>query len=208
MIGYGAFAAAASAPTRVAPDTYAAFVTNVAGRSPSRRVAFGLGGPVDLGRYMDEVNAQAQAFDAWVSDLWTNPEGDDRISQGFFGAWNTYMNADPPTKDSRGRPLGWRAFYREYRGWLLPDYLDNWIFGTGEELWDQTEAFEDHMIHLYDWVVEEGGKPPLDRPSRKYQPPPPDKTIEGKVEGALKWVGIIGLVAAVGYVIHGFRKGD
>ncbi len=212
MSHYGVFIKAAGmythAAPNAAPDTYAAFVSAAVGRERPRSASFGEGDPVDLARYMDQVNKDVNAFDAWVTETRKQPTETDRLSQGFFGSWLDFYASDPPTRDTNGKPLGWRAFYREYRGWLLPDYLDNWIFGDGEALWDQTEAYEEQLIRYYDWAVDEGGEPPIARPQLKYQPPPAGSTIEGKVEAALKWVGVIGLIAAAGYLLHALpRKG-
>ena len=194
-------------------DTFAAFVLS-ATPPPSPRVTFGSRGDgfdwLALGRYMDEVNTQAHAFDAWVGEVATaKPSGSDRLSGGFFSLWNSFMNATPPHRDSRGRHYGWRAYYRSRRGLLVPDVLSNWIFDDSP-LWDQTEAYEAELIRLYDMAVAEGGSPPGKRPQPKYQPPPPEETIEGQVRTALTWVGIVGLIAAVGYVLHGLplQKGS
>lgn len=168
--------------------------------------ALGGSGPIDLGRYMDEVNQEIDTFDVWIYSIEKDVSKGGNLSTGFFGEWGTFLYTSPPSKDSRGRPFGWRTFYAEYRGWLLPDYLDNWVFGTGEELWDQTEAFENNLIRFYDWAVEAKANPPMKRPEHKYQPPPPEKTIEGKAWQAAQWVGIIGAVAAAGYLIHSIRK--
>lgn len=154
----------------------------------------------DLGDYLDEVDAQANAFDVWVRYLEDHP-GQDQCSQGFFGGWQTYINAPEPGHYDTGQPYGWRAFYAAHRG-----ILDR-LFGSDEPVWIQTELYEDELIRWYDAAIACGASPPMARPTPAHQPPPPDETTQGQIATGLKWAAAIGLIAAVGYALRGIPRG-
>ncbi|MEQ9323034.1 MAG: hypothetical protein RIF41_27960 [Polyangiaceae bacterium] len=157
------------------------------------------GGTVwSLGDYMDEVDRQFTAFDAWVRALEQDPgPATDHLSQGFFLRWHLLMDASPwllePTSH---RPSGWRAFYAEHRGFLIRVWSD-------EPLWALTERFEDELVRQWDWAIECGATPPIARPLWGHQPPPPEKTAAGKAEKVLGWVAVIAAIAAAGYALRG-----
>jgi hypothetical protein len=169
------------------------------GCASSPWAAVGAGTVTELGRYFDEIDDQITTMDGWVRGMEQDGEGGEQLGQGFFGTWATFMEADPwylnPTNN---RPSGWRAFLRDYESLLTK-------LTTDDPVWAMLEAFEDELVRLWDWANGAGSKPPIPRPKRGFQPPPPSDTWEGKLEGAIQVAAGIGLLFGVGYVIRGIR---
>ncbi len=188
-------------------DPYLTFAQALQRSHGARRdVRFGQGwinhkSPYMLGQYMDEVDQQVIALDAHMRNLEHNPSPTDRCSQGLFGAWNQFVNAPEASRTDTGQPYGWRAYYADNRGLLT-------LIFTDDPLWADTEAFEDELIRFWDWAAECGGPPPVDRPERKHQPPPPSETPEGQIKSAVKAVIVVAAIWGVAQVLQALPKGN
>lgn len=155
----------------------------------------------DLGDYLDEIDAEVNAFDVFVRQLEAAPSGADSCSHGLFIGWNQYVNAPEAGTYDTGEVYGWRAFYVANRGVL--DRILHWDDPT----WVRAELYEEELIRFWDLFSACGATPSTPRPEPAHQPPPPDETTSGQIATGLKWAGAIGLIAAIGYAMRGIPRG-